>query len=77
MATRGAALPIERGYLTKAWFAVAAVVLMAAAAVILSLALTGNAPAGGTSPEPVKDYGPVQVQNEPVVVNGTECGQCR
>lgn len=77
MATTGAALPAERGYLTRAWFAVAAVVLMAVAAIVLSMALTGNDPAGGTTPTPVKDYGPAQVQHEPVVVNGEVCGQCR
>ena len=77
MATTGAALPTERRYLTRAWFAMAAVVLMAATAITLSLALTGNDPAGGTRPAPVKDYGPVEVQNEPIVVNGTVCGQCR
>ena len=77
MATTGAALPAERGYLTRAWFAVAAVVLMAVAAIVLSMALTGNDPAGGTTPTPVKDFGPVEVQNEPIVVNGEVCGQCR
>jgi flagellar basal body-associated protein FliL len=77
MATTGAALPTERGYLTRAWFAVAVVVLMAAAAIVLSMVLTGNDPAGGTTPTPVKDFGPVEVQHEPIVVNGEVCGQCR
>ena len=77
MATRGAALPIERDYLLKAWFAVAAIVLVAVAVVILALATTNSAPAGGTDLQPVKDYGPVQVQREPIVVNGTVCVQCR
>ena len=77
MATTGAALPAEQGFLTRAWFAVAAVVLMAFAAIVLSMALTGNDPAGGTTPTPVKDVGPVEVHNEPIVVNGTVCGQCR
>lgn len=77
MATTGAALPAEQGYLTRAWFAVAAVVLMAVAAIVLSMALNGNAPAGGTTPAPVKDFGPVEVQQEPIVVNGEACGQCR
>jgi hypothetical protein len=76
MATRGAALPIERGYLLKAWFAVAAVVIFAA--VVVSIALsTQTAPAGGTDLQPVKDFGPVTVQNEPIVVGENVCGQCR
>jgi hypothetical protein len=77
MATSGAALPIERGFMTRAWFAVVAVVLIAVAAITLSLALTGNDPAGGSSPTPVKDDGPVEVQRGPVELNGTVCGQCR
>lgn len=77
MATRGAALPIERGFLIRAWIAVATVVLVAASAIALSFALSGDDPAGGTSVRPVKDDGPVEVQNEPIVVNGTICGQCR
>ena len=77
MATRSAALPIERSYLTKAWFAVAAVVLVAVAVITLALAMTGSGPAGGTSVDPVPDYGPVEVQHQPIVVNGTVCGQCR
>jgi hypothetical protein len=77
MATKGAAISVEQGYLTRMWFAVATVVLVAIAAIALSFALTGNSPAGGTSLPPVKDYGPVEVQQEPVVVNGTVCGQCR
>ena len=76
MATRGAALPIERSYLVRAWFAVAAVVI--AAAVVVSAALvTRSAPAGGTDLPPVKDYGPVSVQYEPTVVGDNACGQCR
>jgi hypothetical protein len=77
MATTGAALPAERGFLTRAWFAVVGVVLVAAAAIAITLAMTGRAPAGGTTPTPAKDNGPVQVQHEPIVVNGTVCGQCR
>jgi hypothetical protein len=77
MATRGAALPIERSYLLRAWFAVAAIVIAAAAAISLALAVTDGGPAGGTKLEPVKDLGPVSVQHEPIVVNGTVCGQCR
>jgi len=76
MATSGAALPIERSYLGKAWFAVAALVI--AVAMVASMALsTRTAPAGGTDLQPVKDFGPVTVQHEPIVVGGTVCGQCR
>ena len=76
MATQGAALPIERSFLIKAWFAVAAIVI--AAAVVVSAALaTRSAPAGGTDLRPVKDYGPPSVQYEPIVVGDNVCGQCR
>ena len=76
MATRGAALPIERSFLVRAWLAVAALVI--AAAVVASAALaTRSTPAGGTQLTPIKDYGPVTVQREPIVVNGTVCEQCR
>jgi cell division septation protein DedD len=77
MATRSASLPIERSYLTKAWLAVAAVVLVAVAVITIALAMAGSAPAGSTSVDPVPDYGPVEMQREPIVVNGTLCGQCR
>ena len=76
MATTGAALPIERGYLLKVWFAVAAIVIAAALAISLAAA-TRSTPAGGTDLQPVKDFGPATVQQEPIVVNGTVCGQCR
>ena len=76
MATRGAALPVERGYLMKAWFAIAAVVIFAA--VVVSIALSAQtAPAGGADLQPVKDFGPVTVQHEPIVVGENVCGQCR
>ena len=76
MATSGAALPIERNYLAKAWFAVAAVVI--AVAVVASMALASrSAPAGGTQIQPVKDFGPVTVERGPIVVGDTVCGQCR
>ena len=39
MATRGAALPIERSYLLKAWFAVAAIVIVAAVALGLTVTI--------------------------------------
>ena len=77
MATTGAALGPERGYLTRAWFAMVGVVIVAAAAIAITLAMAGRAPAGGTSPTPMKDYRPVQVQHGPVVVNSEVCGQCR
>ena len=77
MATRSATLPIERSYLLKAWFAVAAIVILAATIVTLALATTSSAPAGGTGIGPVKDYGPAQTASEPIVVNGNVCVQCR
>jgi hypothetical protein len=77
MATRSATLPVERSYLLKAWFAVAAIVIFAATVVTLALAATGSAPAGGTGIRPVRDFGPAQTQPEQVVVNGNVCGQCR
>jgi hypothetical protein len=77
MATRGAALPIERSYLLKAWLAVAAVVIVAAAVVTLSLAATRSTPAGGTDLRPVTDFGPPIVQHQPIEVGGNVCGQCR
>ena len=76
MATRGAALPVERSYLLKVWFAVAAVLILAAVVVSLA-ASTRTAPAGGTDLVPVTDYGPVTVQHEPIVVGENVCGQCR
>jgi len=77
MATRSASLPIERTYLARAWLAVAAIVVVAAAVVTIAMALGRSTPAGGTGLGPVSDYGPVTVQNEPIVVNGHLCGQCR
>jgi len=76
MATTGAALPIERGYLLKVWFAVAAIVIAAAVAISLAAA-TRSTPAGGTDLQPVKDFGPVTVEHGPIVVGDTVCGQCR
>jgi hypothetical protein len=77
MATRSANLPIERTYLSRAWLAVAGILLVAALIVTIAVALGRSTPAGGTSQGPVSDYGPVTVQNEPIVVNGNVCGQCR
>jgi hypothetical protein len=77
MATRSASLPIERTYLAKAWLAVTAIVLVAAVVVTIAVALGRSTPAGGTGLGPVPDFGPVTVQNEPIVVNGSVCGQCR
>jgi hypothetical protein len=77
MATRSANLPIERGYLMRAWLIVAAILLVAVAVVTIVLGATRSPPAGGTLLGPVPDYGPVTVQNEPIVVNGSVCGQCR
>ena len=77
MATRSASLPIERNYLSRAWIAVAGIVLVAAVIVSIAAALGRSTPVGGTILGPVSDYGPVTVQNEPIVVNGSVCGQCR
>ena len=77
MATRSASLPIERNYLSRAWIAVAGIVLVAAVIVSIAAALGRSTPVGGTILGPVPDFGPVTVQNEPIVVNGSVCGQCR
>ena len=76
MSTRTASLPIERSYLLRAWFVVAGVVLAATVAVAIALS-AGSSPAGGTSPEPVSDYGPSSGVHQPIVIDGTVCGQCR
>jgi hypothetical protein len=77
MATRSASLPIEQTYLAKARLAVLAIVLVAAVVVTIAIALGRSTPAGGTGSGPVRDDGPVRVHNEPLVVNGSVCGQCR
>jgi ABC-type cobalt transport system substrate-binding protein len=77
MATRSATLPIERSYLVKAWFAVAAIVVLAVAVVTIALAATTSSPAGGTDLRTVSESGQVQAGYEPIVVNGNVCGQCR
>lgn len=77
MATRSASLPIEQTYLAGARLAVLAIVLVAAVVVTIAIALGRSTPAGGTGSGPVRDDGPVRVHNEPLVVNGSVCGQCR
>jgi hypothetical protein len=77
MATRSASLPIEQTYLARARLAVVAIVLVAAVVVTIAVALGRSTPAGGTGLGPVRDYGPVTVLNEPLVVHGSVCGQCR
>ena len=77
MATRSASLPIERTYLSRAWLMLAAILLVAAAVATIVLGAARSAPAGGTFLGPVPDFGPVTTQNEPIVVNGRVCGQCR
>lgn len=77
MATRSASLPIEQTYLARARLAVLAIVLVAAVVVTIAIALGRSTPAGGTGSGPVRDDGPVKVHNEPLVVNGSVCGQCR
>ena len=77
MATRSASLPIEQIYLATARLAVLAIVLVAALVMTIAVALGRSTPAGGTGSGSVRDYGPVTVHNEPLVVNGSVCGQCR
>jgi hypothetical protein len=77
MATRSASLPIEQTYLARARLAVLAIVLVAAVVVTIAIALGRSTPAGGTGSGPVRDDGPGRVHNEPFVVNGSVCGQCR
>ena len=77
MATRSASLPIEQTYLARARLAVLAIVLVAAVVVTIAIALGRSTPAGGTGSGPVRDDGPIRVHNEPLVVNGSVCGQCR
>jgi len=76
MATRSTNLPIESRYLARAWLVLAAVLVMAAAVVTLSLPAR-SAPAGGTGLGPVRDFGPAREQGAPILVNGSVCGQCR
>jgi hypothetical protein len=77
MATRSASLPIEQTYLASARLAVVAILLVAAMVVVIALAVGRSTPAGGTGVGPVRDFGPVRVHHEPLVVNGSVCGQCR
>jgi hypothetical protein len=77
MATRSASLPIEQTYLARAWLAVVAIVLVATVVVTIALAVGGSTPAGGTGVGPLRDFGPVTIDHEPLVVNGSICGQCR
>ena len=53
------------------------ILLVAVVIVTIAVAIGRSTPAGGTGLGPVSDYGPVTVQNEPIVVNGSVCGQCR
>jgi hypothetical protein len=77
MATRSASLPIEQSYLARARLAVVTIVLVAAV-VTIAVAVGRSTPAGGTGVvRPVRDFGPVTVHHEPLVVNGSLCGQCR
>jgi hypothetical protein len=81
MATTSASLPIEQNYLARARLAVVTIVLVAAAVVTIAVAVGRSTPAGGTGVGPVRDFGsdfgPVTVHHEPLVVNGSLCGQCR
>ena len=77
MATRSASLPIEQTYLARARLAVVAILLVAAVVVTMAMGVGRSTPAGGTGVGPVRDFGPVTVHQEPLVVNGSVCGQCR
>ena len=77
MATRSASLPIEQTYLARARLAVVAILVVAAVVVTIAVALGRSTPAGGTGLSPVSDYGSITIQNDPIVVNGSVCGQCR
>jgi hypothetical protein len=77
MATRSASLPIEQTYLARARLAVVAILLVAAVVVTMAMAVGRSTPAGGTGVGPVRDFGRVTDHHEPLVVNGSVCGQCR
>ena len=77
MATRSASLPIEQTYLARARLAVVAILLVAAVIVTMAMVVGRSTPAGGTGVGPVRHFGPVTVHHEPLVVNGSVCGQCR
>jgi len=47
------------------------------AILLVAVAVGRSTPAGGTGEAPVRDFGPVTVHHEPLVVNGSLCGQCR
>jgi hypothetical protein len=77
MATRSASLPIEQTYLARARLAVVAILVAAAVVVTIAVALGRSIPAGGSGPGAVRHHGPVTVDHEPLLVNGSVCGQCR
>ena len=77
MATRSASLPMEQTYLARARLAVVAILLVAAVIVTIAVAIGRSTPAGGIGVGPVRDFGPVTAHHEPLVVNGSVCGQCR
>ncbi|HEY7660998.1 MAG TPA: hypothetical protein VIC58_10410 [Actinomycetota bacterium] len=76
MATRSAALPIERRYLLKAWLTVGAIVLGAVLVIAIALSAVGSQPGGSGGVRPPAGSS-VEYQPQPIVVNGTVCGQCR
>jgi hypothetical protein len=69
--------PSDRADLPVEGVAVTGILLVAVVSVTIAVAIGRSTPAGGTGLGPVSDYGPVTVQNEPIVVNGSVCGQCR
>lgn len=82
MSTRTANLPIERRYLVKVWAVVAAIVIVAATVIAFGLGQTSDASRSSRLPEvtritQVKDFGPARAAQQPIVINGVVCAQCR
>lgn len=77
MSSRSATLPVEQSYLVKAWLVVAAIVVIATTVIALALATSALEPTRAPRNVPaVSDVGSVD-PNEPIVVNGSVCRQCR
>ena len=85
MSTRTGAMPVERSYLLRAWIVASADVVAAAIAISLLLSASSG-PSGSNAGRPavkqpaqtqIADYGSTATRNEPIVVNGTPCMQCR
>lgn len=79
MSTRTANLRIEQSYLVKAWIVVAAIVIVAATIIALGLGQASDASRNSNLPgvTQITDYGPAQPAEQPIVINGVVCAQCR